>query len=117
MTPVGHRVVSGGSPSREGALVSYVIVATYRAEKGQGDGVAAHLRAMRNPTRAEAGCLSYDVYASREDDRTFVLVEVYRDEESFQAHASAPYFDEHIRHGAWPLLEERTVVRAGPLDE
>ena len=94
---------------------SYVIIATYDAAQGKGDELAAELEQMRGPTRAEPGCRSYDVYRSREDEHRFVLVEVYEDEAAFQAHCNADYFEEHIKQGAWSLLEDRSVVRAAPL--
>jgi quinol monooxygenase YgiN len=95
--------------------MSYVVVATYRAQEGAAEEVKEHLKRMVTPTNQEPGCRSYDVYRSVEDDGVFVLVEVYEDEESFQQHRAASHFDEHIVNGAIPLLTHREVVRAAPL--
>jgi quinol monooxygenase YgiN len=95
--------------------MSYVIVATYRAQEGHADEVADHLRQMMMPTREEPGCISYDVHRSRQDSAVFVLVEDYRDEDAFTAHTEAHHFQTHIRNGAIPLLADRTVERLAPL--
>ena len=90
--------------------MSYVVAATYVANPESVDELKAHLRAMVEPTNAEEGCQEYRVVNSNEDHLTFLLFEVYRDEEAFQAHASSDHFDAHIRNGAWGLLESRSVL-------
>lgn len=95
--------------------MSYVIVVHYHAGEGAAGRVEQHLRQMVEPTRQEPGCRRYDVYRSREDEAVFVLVEEYDDEDAFEAHRAADYFREHILDGAIPLLANREVVRAAPL--
>lgn len=96
--------------------MSYVVAATYVAKPESVDELKAHLRAMVEPTNDEEGCEEYRVVNSNEDPLTFLLFEVYRDEEAFQAHASSEHFDAHIRNGAWGLLESRSVLFGTPLE-
>lgn len=90
--------------------MSYVVVATYVSKDGESEELTRRLKAMISPTRAEPGCLAYRVTNSNDDPNTFVLFEVYDDEEAFKVHAASDHFEEHIRNGAWTHLESRSVV-------
>lgn len=96
--------------------MSHVVVATYVSKPGGAHEIANHLGAMIAPTNAEPGCRTYRVIKSKDDPNTFVLFEVYDDEEAFQAHASSDHFEEHVRNGAWNHLESRTVVFGSELE-
>jgi len=95
--------------------MSYVVAAIYVSKPDADDELREHLSAMIEPTRAEDGCEEYRAVNSNDDPRTFLLFEIYRDEEAFQAHAASPHFEEHIRNGAWDLLESRSVIFGTPL--
>jgi quinol monooxygenase YgiN len=97
--------------------VTYVVLATYKVKKGEGEQVATALRAMIQPTRDEPGCRLYEVQRSLEDPLVFFLYERYDDEAAFQAHAASEHFTRHIRDGVWPRVEQRTRIFAVPLDE
>jgi len=43
-------------------------------------------------TRAEPGCLAFDVYQSTQWPGVFFLFEVYRDSRSLDAHRGSPHF-------------------------
>lgn len=95
--------------------MSYAVVATYVSKPGQMEELEGHLQAMIGPTLAEEGCEMYRVVNSKDDPATFVLFEIYRDEDAFKAHASSSHFEEHIRNGAWGCLESRSVIFGTPL--
>lgn len=90
--------------------MSYVVVATYVSNEGEAEDLVEHLKAMMGPTNAEPGSQVYRVIRSNDDPNTFVLFEVYDNEDAFKAHASSEHFEEHIRNGAWNHLESRSVV-------
>lgn len=96
--------------------MSYAVVATYSSKPDRVGELTAHLRAMVGPTNAEEGCEIYRVVNSLEDPNTFILFEIYQDENAFKAHASSDHFEEHIRQGAWDCLESRSVVFGSELD-
>ena len=95
--------------------MSHVVAATYVSKPEAVDELRGHLSAMVEPTRAEEGCEQYTVVNSNDDRRTFLLFEIYRDEEAFQAHTASSHFDEHIRNGAWDVLESRSAIFGTPL--
>lgn len=65
------------------------------------------LRGLQASTLAnDAGCLSYQFYASIDDEHTFVCVEEWTDMEALRAHIEAPH---HVAASA--ALDE---FRAGP---
>jgi quinol monooxygenase YgiN len=56
----------------------------------------AHL-AMVNPTRAEPGCLDYDLYQSREDPSVMFFYENWTDQESLVKHMNTENFYRYVR--------------------
>lgn len=90
--------------------MSYAVVATYVAKADQAKMMKSHLEAMIEPTNAEDGCQLYRVVNSNDDPATFVLFELYENEDAFKAHAATDHFEEHVRNGAWNILDSRSVV-------
>jgi quinol monooxygenase YgiN len=97
--------------------VSVVIVAQYRIQPDDVAAVRAELEQMLEPTRAEPGCLAYDVYVDPNAETLVVLVERYSDEAAFQAHLDSAHFDEHLRQGVLPRLADRVRFDLRPLNE
>ncbi len=85
------------------------------AKAGEAERVAAILRQLVEPTRAEPGCLQYDVHRDAADPQVFVLWERYVDEEALAAHTNAPYVQELFFGEALSLLEERVRTYLEPL--
>lgn len=67
-------------------------VAVISAKPGSQDQVKEALTALVEPTRAEEGCLSYDLFESASTPGTFVTVERWRDQADLDAHLQT----EHI---------------------
>ena len=65
------------------------VVARFDAREGHRDDVRDLLGWMVEHTRQEPGCARYDLYAQRDDARTFVLVESYKDPDALEAHRAA----------------------------
>ncbi|HUK08803.1 MAG TPA: putative quinol monooxygenase [Stellaceae bacterium] len=64
-----------------------VIFARFHAREGREDEVAAAIREVVPPTRAEAGCRSIEVYGSVRDPRLFYIHSRWIDEAAFEIHA------------------------------
>ena len=66
------------------------------------------LRANAAATRAEPGCLRFDVLRERDEPNRFVLYELYTNEDAFfTGHRGAAHYP------AWTTLCERCVVPDG----
>ena len=84
------------------------VVARITAKPNTVNEVRSILLGLVAPTRAEEGCVVYELLQNREDPTDFTFVEEWASDGTFQAHHAT----EHIR-SAFPKLE--TLV-AGPPD-
>lgn len=67
------------------------VVAVLVAKPGSESVVSGALGALVEPTRAEAGCLSYDLYVSQADPATFITVERWRSTGDLDGHMGTPH--------------------------
>jgi quinol monooxygenase YgiN len=96
------------------------IFARFHAREGNEDAVAAALRDVVGPTRAEPGCRAIAVYRSIHDPRLFYIHSCWINEAAFDTHAILPHtvwFLERVQ----PLLDHplevaRTVADRISLD-
>ncbi|WP_182357827.1 putative quinol monooxygenase [Tomitella gaofuii] len=62
------------------------VVATMEAKDGAGAEVERVLTGLAGKSRAENGCVSYEVFASTAAPGTFVTIETWADEGALDAH-------------------------------
>jgi quinol monooxygenase YgiN len=67
------------------------IFARFHARAGEETNVAAALRDVLGPSRAEAGCIAIDAFASTRDPRLFYIHSRWIDEAAFDLHATLPH--------------------------
>lgn len=67
------------------------VVATIPAKPEAADAIREALRSLAEATRAEEGCLAYDLFESGSTPGTFVTVERWTDSAALDAHMSAPH--------------------------
>jgi len=80
---------------------------TYTFPADQADAAEAMLRDLRDASRAEAGCIAYDVARGIDDPGVFVLHEVWRDQAALDAHYREEHFTRLGVNGIRPLATER----------
>ncbi len=66
------------------------VVATIPAKAGSEDGIREVLTTLATATRAEDGCVAYDLFESGGAPGTFVTVERWRDQAALDAHLAGP---------------------------
>ncbi len=71
--------------------MAFVVIARFTAKAGCETRLRDVLSALVAPTRAEAGCLHYEMVQSQTDPRLFTFYEKWEDEPSLMAHAQAPH--------------------------
>ena len=86
-----------------------VVVACWRTTEGSLATVEGFLAELRPRSLAEPGCLGYEILQGRDDPTSIVLIERYRDEESLEAHADSPHYQDLVVTKIRPLLTERAV--------
>ncbi len=67
------------------------LIAKVRAQTGQTEALADKLTSMIEPTRAEAGCIKYDLHVSTDDKALFMFYEIWRSKEDLDLHIETPH--------------------------
>ena len=67
------------------------IFARFHAREGEEAAVAAALRAVIAPTRAEPGCLAINAFRAIREPRLFYIHSRWRGEAAFETHATLPH--------------------------
>jgi len=94
-------------------LVNAVIY-TFPADKAEE--AARTLRPLRDASRAEPGCITFDVARSTEDPNVFVLYEEWRDQAALDEHYTTEHFTRFGVNGIRTLASARVAHRCLPLD-
>lgn len=80
------------------------VVARIKAGPDNVSAVRTILSGLLEPTRAESGCVSYQLLQNRKDPTDFTFVEEWQDDSAFDAHLSS-----HHLQQALPKLESIAV--------
>ncbi len=73
------------------------IVADIHAKPDQIDLVKAELQKLIPTTRAEEGCIQYDLHQDNEDAAHFLFYENWETRELWQAHMKAPHLGAYMK--------------------
>lgn len=69
-----------------------VIFAEVFAKPGEEDNLRQALQALVEPTRAEAGCLQYDLHKDNDDPGHFFFYERWESMAALEAHVASAHF-------------------------
>ena len=72
------------------------IIANIKVNSGKVDLVKAELEKLIPVTRAEKGCLQYDLHQDNEDPEHFLFYENWESRELWQTHMNAPHLAAYI---------------------
>ena len=67
------------------------VLARIRAKAGKEDQVLQEIDALIAPTRAEEGCINYDLHRAQDDPALFCLYENWRSRRDLDDHLATPY--------------------------
>lgn len=87
--------------------MAYVVIAKWLGRNGEEESVRAALERLRAPSAAEPGCRFYQPTVDPQDPRLFTLIEIYDDEDAYEAHLASDHFVRFAVDRAIPLLERR----------
>lgn len=93
------------------------VLAKFKAKKGNEDSLKQAIMACVPPTRAEEGCINYDLHQLSDDKAIFILYENWKSQEDLEAHLDMPYLrdlkakadelcSEPIEISLWQMLSE-----------
>lgn len=67
-----------------------------------------YIRLLQENSRKEPGCLMYIGHQSTENPRKFLIYEQYKDQAALEAHRNAPYFQQYVKDGLDPIVDQRS---------
>lgn len=70
------------------------VLARFRAKEGMEDQLKQAIMLCVAPTRAEAGCINYDLHQRGDDQGDLILYENWRSKEDLDVHLEMPYLEE-----------------------
>jgi quinol monooxygenase YgiN len=85
------------------------VVSINTAKPGQEAKLEAALSALVEPSRRDAGCITYDLHRDIKDPRTFVFFELWESLEHLEAHGKAAHVG--VFRSQAPELVESGVLR------
>lgn len=91
------------------------IFARFHAREGQEAAVAAALRDVVGPSRAEPGCLAIAAYRSVRDPRLFWIHSRWIDEAAFETHAELPHTVRFVERVQQLIDHPPDVTRTHPI--
>ncbi|MDJ0831277.1 MAG: putative quinol monooxygenase [Desulfobacterales bacterium] len=77
-------------------MAKLTIVANIKAKSGKIDRVKAELEKLIPITRAEAGCLNYDLHQDNENPAHFLFYENWESRELWQAHMGNQHLQNYM---------------------
>ncbi|MBO9567168.1 MAG: antibiotic biosynthesis monooxygenase [Niastella sp.] len=92
------------------------VFARWKVKEGNMPVVVELLKVVHTRTRQEKGNLFYKIHQSQADANTLILFEGYENEAAQKAHVNAEHFIKVVVEQIVPLLEEREVTLATPID-
>ncbi len=89
-----------------------ILSVTIEAVAGREDELATLLASLVEPTRAEPGCLGYELNSSKEQPGTFLFYEKFAGQAALDEHVNSNHFKNFlkIRSNSDPILKQ-TVLR------
>jgi quinol monooxygenase YgiN len=85
--------------------MAYCIAVRWTIKEGEMDAVLAAMRPLMAASRAEPGCLQYDLHRDPENPNVLFLYEQYEDEAAYKAHADSEHFEIHALNDVFPRRE------------
>ena len=72
-------------------MAHLTVVATLKARSGQERELLSMLQGLVGPTRAEQGCIRYDLHRSDDEPDTFLFHETWESRALWEAHMQSPH--------------------------
>lgn len=92
------------------------VFATWKIKEGQIENVLNLLKIVHDESVKENGNLFYKIHQSNSDANTLVLFEGYTNEAAIAEHRNSAHFQDIVVQQIVPLLENREVIVATPLE-
>lgn len=89
--------------------MTVTVIATIKAKPGMESEVEQALRALIEPTRAEPGCINYDLHLLSDDPTVFMFHENWRSRKDLEEHLKMPYLEQFLAQSEEILAEPVSI--------
>lgn len=93
------------------------VVAVITAKSGSEKLVRDALNALVEPTRSEAGCLSYHLFESAADPAAFITIETWRSQDDLDAHLQTPHVQQALSAAGDHLAQAPAIHALTPVSD
>ncbi len=90
-------------------MANLLCIAKFIAKPGREEELHKALLTLLAPTRAEPGCISYELYQNVENPRIFTMTECFESKDAFDVHSTQPYLL-HFRETAKNAIESVSLT-------
>jgi quinol monooxygenase YgiN len=87
----------------------FVCLAQFISKPGKENDLIKALSSLIEPTRAESGCISYDLHQDINQPRKLTMIEFFKSKEAFDFHAKQSYLT-LFQNIASELIESRQLT-------
>ena len=91
------------------------VVAVITAKAGSEQQVQEALTALVEPTRSEAGCISYELLVSAADPATFITMEIWRSQADLDAHLQTEHVQQALTVAGDHLAQAPAIHPLSPV--
>ena len=92
------------------------VLATWEVKEGQMTTVLDYLRTVKSESLKESGNLFYTIQQSNSNSNTLILFEGYKNAQAIEEHRNTSHFQELVLGSIVPLLSNREIVLATPIE-
>jgi len=97
-------------------MANLTVVATLKAKPGCEEKLLAMLQDLVPPTRAETGCIDYDLHRSDDEPGTFLFHETWESRPLWDAHMQSPHLTA-FGNANGAVMESWTLFTGQRLDQ
>lgn len=90
--------------------MTLTIIATIAAKAGMEERMQEDLESLLTPTRAESGCINFDLLVDLNNPSIFVLYENWQDRAALDAHFQQPYVKQVLESYEQTLAQPIAVM-------
>ncbi|WHY73551.1 putative quinol monooxygenase [Fictibacillus enclensis] len=96
-------------------MSAIAVLATLKAKSGKEQQTQDVLLEVMKYSRNEEGCLHYNLHQAQADPQTFMLYELWSDQESIDRHMDTAHYKAY-RTNIEPLIHDRQVHKWNQID-
>jgi len=85
------------------------VIAQAKPRTGMEESLRKKLLSLVEPTRAETGCITYDLYQACDDTKIFMFYECWKSKDDLEIHLQKPYIKSFMETADELLAEPVTV--------